>query len=69
MEWFKTQIPKPMAERIKKILPLGYSSIPQFVGRAVMELLEREEVRIDELRNDIRTGRKVQGKETDDMPF
>ena len=70
MEWQEIPIAKTVCERIKKIMnPLGYGSIAQFVGEAVRESLNRAEAKADELRDDIRTGRKVKGKETDDLPF
>ena len=70
MEWQHIPVSSELTRRIKRILmPLGYASVAQFVSESVRLNLQIQEAKADELRDDIRTGRKVKGKETDDLPF
>lgn len=57
MDWWRTAIPRALAARIKNIYAiLGYKSMSDFVQKAVMDKLPREESRYDEVQEAIKSG-------------
>ena len=64
MEWYHTAIPQVIVEEIKKIyLALGYPTVGQFIAEAARRHVARERNRWEEMENDRKLGRTVQGKD------
>jgi hypothetical protein len=57
MKWRQCGIPEPLVDRVVKIFGvLGYKSVSDFVQKAVMDKLPREEAHFDEIQMAIKSG-------------
>jgi len=68
MEYVHIYIPKPLAERIKRVCyVLGYRGVAEVVIEATRKAVNRLESKYDDLQHDIEAGRKVLGKEEGEL--